>query len=219
MIININDYGDNFSANPEKNRGVKGLANFVNSLEFHYFSTVKLKHHYNAIDVDGFIIELNCNLNLVELLFHFNTGRWGNTQDSSKSLLKSLVSELERLNHTEYDIEELTIYLLDVAIVIKRIYSKSILDEFNDILNLIATNYVFLTKGLTQKPYEIFVPIVEDTLELEGQDIVHPNDLGKLSMTYNQFWAVYLNECEEAAIFDLQKNSYVSGDLDFYLED
>jgi hypothetical protein len=74
---------------------------------------------------------------------------------------------------------------------------------------------VFLTRGLTQKPYEIFVPIFEDSLDNNEFEEDQTNILPK---SYSEFWGIYLDKEEEASIFDIQRNTYITGDLEFLSE-
>jgi hypothetical protein len=122
---------------------------------------------------------------------------------------------LNSKNEPNIDIEELTLFLNDTSIVIKRIYNKSISTQFNSILKQIARNYVFLTRGLTQKPYEIFVPIFEDTLENYEVENIHSSHLEIAPKSYSEFWGVYLDKDDEASIYDVKRTKYISGNLEF----
>ena len=74
---------------------------------------------------------------------------------------------------------------------------------------------MFLTRGLTQKPYEIFVPIFEDSLDnMEFVD----DQTNILPKSYSEFWGIYLDKEDEASIFEVQRNTYVTGDLEFLSE-
>ncbi len=218
MLFNFEDFIKNSLGNHSETVDIIGISEFLNSLEFHYFSEVKLKNKSATQSSIKLVLEMSCNLDLLELLSHFNTGRWGNNRNDIAPIELSL-NELNLKNNSQIDIEELTLFLNDTSIVIKRIYENSIATEFNDILMQIAGNYVFMTKGLTQKPYEIFVPIFEDTLESLDSTADAEIKLEKIPKTYTEFWGVYLDKDDEASIFDLQKNAYISGDLDFYLSE
>ena len=157
---------------------------------------------------------MNCNIELLELFTNFNTGRWG-TSIKNGSPLQYNLEILNSRNNCNIDIEELTIFLNDTSIVIKRIYDNSIASQFNDILKQIACNYIFLTKGLTQKPYEIFVPIFEDSIDNFELEDDQSNILPK---SYSEYWGIYLDKEDEASIFDVQRNTYVTGNLEFLSE-
>ncbi|HDZ06236.1 hypothetical protein LCGC14_0292390 [marine sediment metagenome] len=198
----------------EYTKEINGLDEFLNSLGFHYFSSVKLNNKHITFNSISLVIEVTCNLNLLELLAHFNTGRWGSI-GKEESPLQHALEILDLQNQYHIDIEELTFFLNDTSIVIKRIYDKSIPSQLNDILKQIAFNYVFLTRGLTQKPYEIFVPIFEDIIEnIDAND----DQLNMIPKSYAEFWGIYLDKDDEASIYDVNKNTYVSGDLEFLSE-
>ncbi|MGC1517066.1 MAG: hypothetical protein WA810_15955, partial [Maribacter sp.] len=192
-------------------QGIYGIVEFMNSVEFHYFSQVKLKSNHTTKTSLHLVLEITCNLELIELFAHLNTGRWGHSESLTNPLLNSLLL-LNSKNNAAIDIEELTLFLNDTSIVIKRIHERSVATQFHEILGQIASNYVFLTRGLTQKPFEIFVPIFEDTFETEELVALSIENAPK---TYDEFWGVYLDNEEEAAIYDVSKNSYVHGNLEF----
>lgn len=218
MLFNFEDFIKNSQGNQAETDDIIGISEFLNSLEFHYFSQVILKNRSATKSSIKLVIEMSCNLDLLELLSHFNTGRWGNYRNDI-SPIEQCLNQLNLKNKSQIDLEEVTLFLNDTSIVIKRIYKNSIAKEFNDILMQIAANYVFITKGLTQKPYEIFVPIFENTLESFENMVNVDLKLEKIPKTYSEFWGVYLDKDEEASIFDLQKNTYINGALDFYLSE
>jgi len=195
----------------EYTKEIEGIEDFLNSVEFHYFSNIKLRNKHYAFNSISLVLELNCNLNLLELLSHHNIGRWGNNGHQVAPLHQALELLNSKNNH-DVDIEELTIFLNDTSIVIKRIYNKSISTQLNDVLKQIAFNYVFVTRGLTQKPYEIFVPIFEETIGNINSDNERHNNTPK---SYSEFWGIYLDRDDEASIFDVHRNTYINGYLEF----
>ncbi|WP_339653726.1 hypothetical protein [uncultured Maribacter sp.] len=214
MSFNIDDFIKKSLNNLDYTKEIFGIDEFLKSLEFHYFSTLKLKRKSCTLNSVHLVLEVNCNIELLELFTNFNTGRWG-TSIKNDSPLQYNLEILNSRNNCNIDIEELTIFLKDTSIVIKRIYDKSIATQLNDILKQIAFNYVFLTRGLTQKPYEIFVPIFEDSLDNFDFEDEQTNIIPK---SYSEFWGIYLDKEDEASIFDIQANTYVTGDLEFLSE-
>lgn len=211
MSFNIENFLKNSLLNLEYTKEIIGSDEFLNALEHHYFSSVIVKRKCVSQDSLDLVLEVNCNLDLMELFYHFNTDRWG-TNVQNESPMQHFLEIVNLKNNFNVDIEELTISLNDTSIVIKRIYQKSIPTQFNEILKSIASNYVFITKGLTQKPYEIFVPIFEDSIESGELDY---NQIDIFPKTYREFWGIYLGIDEEASIYDVKRNTYVSGDLEF----
>lgn len=214
MPFNFEHFIKNSIQNIEYQKEIIGIDDFLSSLEYHYFSSVTLKNKIVTTDSINLVLELNCNLDLMELFSHFNTGRWGNNRKNISPLQHAL-DILNLKNKITIDIDELTISLNDTSIVIKRIYNKSIPTQLNDVLKQIACNYVFLTRGLTQKPYEIFVPIFEDNIEnFELTD----TRIDFTPKSYSEYWGIYLDKDDEASIYDVMRNTYVSGDLEFLTE-
>lgn len=214
MLFNFEDFITNSSYNLGNTKEIIGIDNFIDTLEYHYFSHVSLKKNDATTDSINLVLELNCNVDLLELLAHFKSGRWGHNRKNETPLKQSL-ELLESNNKVNIDIEELTLFLNDTTIVIKRIYNKSISTQFNSILKQVARNYVFLTRGLTQKPYEIFVPIFEDTLENYEVVNIHSSHLEVVPKSYSEFWGVYLDKDDEASIYDVKRTKYISGNLEF----
>ena len=214
MHFNIDDFIKKSLINLDYTKEITGIDEFLKSLEFHYFSNIKLKRKSCTLNSVHLVLEVNCNIELLELFTNFNTGRWGTSSKNGSPLLCNL-EILNSRNNCNIDIEELTIFLNDTSIVIKRIYDNSIASQFNDILKQIACNYIFLTKGLTQKPYEIFVPIFEDSIDNFELEDDQSNILPK---SYSEYWGIYLDKEDEASIFDVQRNTYVTGNLEFLSE-
>lgn len=212
MPFNYENFINNSKS--EYTKEIIGIDDFLKSLDFHYFSDVKLNNKHITFNSISLVLEISCNLDLLELLAHFNTDRWG-YNGKEKSPLEQALEILDLQNKYHIDIEELTFFLNDTSVVIKRICDRSIATQLNDILKQIAFNYVFLTRGLTQKPYEIFVPIFEDTIQhMDGNE----EELNIAPKSYSEFWGIYLDKDDEASIYDVNKNTYVSGDLEFLSE-
>lgn len=209
MLFNPEDFIKNNSKNTNHQEGILGIVEFMNSMEFHYFSQVKIKSNLTTKTALHLVLEITCNLELIELFAHLNTGRWGHSTPLTNPLLNGLLL-LSSKNSAVIDIEELTLFLNDTSIVIKRIEEHSVATQFHEILAQIANNFVFLTEGLTKKPYEIFIPIFEDTFSTDGLSSPLKDNVTK---TYYTFWGVYLDDQEEAAIYDVGKSSYVQGNL------
>ena len=212
MPFNYENFINNSKS--EYTKEIIGIDDFLKSLDFHYFSDVKLNNKHITFNSISLVLEISCNLDLLELLAHFNTDRWG-YNGKEKSPLEQALEILDSQNKYHIDIEELTFFLNDTSVVIKRIYDRSIATQLNDILKQIAFNYVFLTRGLTQKPYEIFVPIFEDTIQHMDDN---EEELNIAPKSYSEFWGIYLDKDDEASIYDVNKNTYVSGDLEFLSE-
>lgn len=213
---------EHFRLNPptklDENSGVIGLNTYLKYLEKQYYAKVSLRSYQKKKGAIDMTIDMNCSLTLVELLTFHNQGRWGNNGTDISPLKKSF-DRLVVQNTVELDIEELTIYLQDTNIIIKKIYRQSISEQVDDILNELASHYIYLSKGLTEKPYEIFIPVFEDNLAENGLDgdITCYKEI--VPKTYFEFWGVYLESEEDALIYNLNKTAYIPADLELCMFD
>jgi len=192
---------------------VIGLEDFLKTLEFNYFSQIKVRSCSSTEFDFEMGLDFHCPITLLDLLGQFNKGIWGNNQ-LPISPLKTSFLELTSKNSLQLDVDEITLCLLETNIIIKKINSRSIINELNNILSEIAKQYVFLTMGLTEKPYEIFVSVDEENNILDTEGATKTNTSG-----YFKYWGVYFESKEDAMVYDLENNKYIPADLDFYVED
>ncbi|MGB6153678.1 MAG: hypothetical protein WBG48_16975, partial [Pricia sp.] len=157
-------------------------------------------------------LELNCNLSLIEMLFHFNKGNWGNFKQGKLTFLK-LLRQLQLENEIPLDIEEFTLFLKDTTIVINKIYNESIPDQLQDIFSKIGEHYVHLSKGLTETPYEIYIPVFEECSHANDILIRNIEAGNQTEQDYYNYWGLYCDSEEDAVIYDLKNSRIEQGDL------
>lgn len=211
---------DNFRLNPpvklDENSGLIGIDTYFKSLEKYYFSEVALRSYQKNNGAIEMTIDMQCNLSLLDLLAFHNKGRWGNNGTDISPLKKSFDALIQQ-NTVQIDIEELTIFLKDSAIIIKKIYDQSISEQLNTILAEVATHYVHISKGLTEKPYEIFIPVFEDNV-LENGLSCHPFGFNeKTPQNYFEYWGIYLESEDDALIYNLDRTAYIPADLELFV--
>jgi hypothetical protein len=122
------------------------------------------------------------------------------------------------MNSTPLDISELTINLMDTTILVSKIYQQSISDQLENITAALFDHNIYYTKGLTETPFEIFIPVFEeDTLECNAklENIVTNNNNDH---DYFDFWGVYYDLNSEAAIYDLNSKKIIHGDIQILSE-
>ncbi|WP_147415876.1 hypothetical protein [Ulvibacterium marinum] len=180
------------------------MESFKNDLERHFFAKAGVCNYTSDKNESLLAIELNCNLALVELLFYFNRGDWG-----KDGFLRTHLQDLVKNNGVTVDIDELSIHLKDTSIVINRIYDQSIAQQFENVLTEIAHHYVHFTKGLSEVPYEIFVPVFEET-NTSFLNMAHGNNTKN---DYFKYWGAYYLSQNDPSIYDLDSLSLISGDL------
>lgn len=209
--------GPSYTSKTKSKKEILGLSSLENSLEKDFYSTVTIRNSIACCEQDNLVIEMQCNLGLIEMLYHLEQGTWGSQEFSDtvqreKSTLGDRLQHIREINQQFIDIEELSIILRDCTIVIKKIAPESVEQELETILSVLAENYVYLTKNLSNNPSEIFVPVFEEvSAENHMSNILGTKRIAENG--YYSYWALYFNMDERAVIYDLKNKSIISGDL------
>lgn len=206
---------------PEKNaistKKIIGFDFLKKVLERDFFASANIEGEFENENRISLVIHLQCNFGLTESLFHLNNGNWGNFKNSINGDIKTspfhtTLVELENDNGMTIDIKELSIHLRDTSIIISRLPNCQIQDQLETILDSVSANFVHFTKGLTKMPYEMFVPIYEETendfLHSEIKQNNHPDYLG--------YWGLYFEDEEDTLVYDV-KNKVIIEESDFFL--
>lgn len=191
--------------------GLFGLNTFKNHLERDFFANATVREVLNKENSIDLIIELDCNFGLTESLFYLNNGNWGSfytskSKENEASPFQIALFNLSEENNVNVDISELSINLRDTSIVITKIYNNSVSDQLGNILCAISENFVHFTKGLSEMPYEIFVPVFE---ELDQGVISIGNSTKKSKTDYFDFWGLYFESNTDSVIYDLKSKSII----------
>ncbi|AWX46345.1 hypothetical protein HME9304_03378 [Flagellimonas maritima] len=194
---------------------VDGLDDFIKVLEKDFFAEVKFQCNYH-IDSEktDLILNIYCNFGLTESLYNFNIGNWGglaqkDSDSRSTSSFDAAFQKLSTLNNDTIDIAELSVHFKDTSIVTTRIHDYSIPEKLQRILSAISKHFVYFTKGLTDMPYEIFVPVFEyDSLNLLRQE-----------RNYFDYWGLYFenDSVHDAMVYNLHTKKMC--EEDFFLMD
>ncbi|WP_350285586.1 hypothetical protein [uncultured Croceitalea sp.] len=215
---------DNNGFNPQdfdndKNlRSFVGLKQFRKTLERDFFADARVRVTNHLAKNAELVIELDCNFGLTESLFHLNNGNWGSfyascPKEDTANPFQIALFQLSEENDCQFDIHELIINLRDTSLVITKIFDQSIPDQLGNILSSISENFVHFTKGLTEMPYEIFVPVFE---EQNGAYPKSGRSTKKSKTDYFDFWGLYFESSCEGAIYDLKSKSVID-ESDFFL--
>ncbi|TLF44968.1 hypothetical protein [Maribacter aurantiacus] len=215
MHFKPHNYQHIYFENAKCSDAVGGLEEFKKSIELRFFADVTLKTSGTYNEKLDLVLELDCPLNLLDVLGHFNKGLWGSTEATNFVLAQCFNVLLEQNKELEIDIQEFTLYLKDTNVIIKNIYRHSIPEQFNNIITEIAEQYVSITKGLTEQPEEIFIPVFEDPLTNPFD--CHFQEKLPQPTSYNEYWGIYLDTAEEGEIFDVRQKKFISANLDYFL--
>ena len=197
--------------------GINGVEYFKKSLEKYFFAEAIVRLDTSKIDSKHhLIIGLNCNFGLTESLFHLNSGNWGgfckNSTDLEYSGFELAVADLQDENQIEIIVEEIAIHFKDTSIFITKIPSQDITDQLCAILSSISENFVYFTRGLTEMPYEIFIPVFEETSE-ENSTISWSK--AKIRTSYFSYWGMYFYSevDQDSLVYDLKNKTIIDGDF------
>ena len=189
-----------------------GLDTLKNTLERDFFAQASIEYCCPESERIDLIIHLDCNFGLIASLFHLNSGNWGNFRQHSSRDIKTKTSPfqtaldvLNQENSAFVDIKELSLHLADTSIIISRIPNLCIQDSLEPILVSISANFVHFTRGMSQMPYEIFVPIFEET----SGTLVQNGQGQDSAPSYTNFWGVYFEDCEEAQVYDVRHKAII----------
>ncbi len=219
MPIHLDSFNTNLHLHLDDDPKLNGLGEFKRCLERAYFSKVTIRNCSPDNSQGRLVVEMECNFDLVEVLFHLQKGIWGDTKITRQTDYKAVsftkaFTRLQSRNNMAIDVEEFALFLNDSSIVIKKIYASSIEDQLGNILNTIAENYVHFTRGLSETPFEIYIPVFEDgRWEKNIPTLSKIKTEDNCKVDYFNFWGLYFDSEDDAVIYDLSKKSIISGDL------
>ncbi|WP_293295069.1 hypothetical protein [Allomuricauda sp.] len=206
---------------PKTYLATDGLDDFLRVLEKYFFATAKvICRHDSKNHSTNLVIDLHHNFGIGECLRHFNNGDWGNynfVEETHSDISKSLDKALEILNNKSpypMDILELSLHFKDTSIVITRLHKNSILEEASNILTALGKHFVYFTKGLTEMPYEIFVPVFEDN----NAAIQKKTSTLRTKCGYYDYWGLYFDKGQKhkALIYSLRKKKLFDESIFLY---
>ncbi len=205
-----------FTSRERGSRDILGLESLKNSLEKDYFSHVTIRNSAVCCEQNNLVIELNCALSLHEVLFHIQQGTWGTDHlvlvNKGLTVLSKHMQSIRELNNAFIDVEELSFFLKDCSIIIKKLGPESVEHELDTILSTLAENYVYITRNLSETPSEIFIPVYEEVSS--GDHITRLAGPLRIDQKgYYSYWGLYFERDIEAVIYDLEGKNIISGDL------
>ncbi len=205
------------SAKPHYDIAV-GLEDFLKSVERDFFAEAKLLFRFSEKRQKmELVLDICCNFGLTVGLHHFNNENWGgfiwDEQDNpTESSFVEAFGDLNRKNGGTLELVEVSLNFLDTSIIITQLHDQSIPERLGEIVTKISEHFVYFTKGLTAMPYEIFVPVFEDTLP-------EPPGVEKEQTGYFDFWGLYFEESapHKVMVYCLKNKKFCKEDL-FLLE-
>ncbi|UJH69133.1 hypothetical protein [Allomuricauda sp. SCSIO 65647] len=196
---------------------VVGLDSFHKSLDKIFFSNTTITCKNDTDRVFNLVIELHCNFNLINALFHPNMGNWGGLHTGNRVKqppFERAFMQLHQLNHGAVDIAEIYINMLDTSLIISKIHAQSISHQLGAILRSLSQNFVHFTKGLLEMPLEIFIPVFEKKGNNGSPDKQNDKQIKAIG-GYFDFWGLYFlsKKNQDPIIYDLKNGRFIDGDL------
>ena len=218
MSIGGDSISNNLRLQLDNNPRIQGLAKFITDIERDYFSQVIVRNIKPDMNHNNLVVELNCPLRLVELVYQIKAGcctydTSDEKQGQCSSPLEKAYFELSLKNETEIEIEEFALFLSDCSIIIKKIYPRSITEQLVNIFEAFSNHLEFLTNNLSEVPFEIYVPVFEEDLVENDTKIANVEQNNNERNDYYSYWGLYFEGDEDAAIYELPKKRIINGDL------
>ena len=191
---------------------------FRKRLEKEYYANVNVRNlEYNESQTN-LVIEFQSNLNLVEFLYHVQKRHVGQliqteTNDLKDIVLSDALAALKESSGSQIEIEELTFFLSDTEITVKRIYENSVEEQIGNIFRELAKHCMYFTNNQRKVPSEIFIPVFEENLDEKFKNGMCIESAGSDKKDYFNFWGIYFSHNDDAVIYDLSMRSIISGDL------
>ncbi|MDX1326835.1 MAG: hypothetical protein R3299_03950 [Arenibacter sp.] len=222
MPIQNDDFLNNRKKVCNASTHIVGLEKFRKRLEKDFYANINISSYWQRENDAHLSIEFSCNFSLSEALY-FLQYPMGLPKDTPKqnpkktTLFHEAYSELLEVNEFSMDISELSIVLTDTNILISRIYEQSIVHQLEEIANELDKHTIYYTKGLSDTPYEIFIPVFEQpdpnplpqSLDVRVNNTPQPRD-------YFYYWGMYFGSAEKAAVYDLSTQKLIKGDVQIF---
>jgi len=195
---------------PKVFEATEGLDDFIKNLERIFFATAKLKCKQDIVNSRlDLVVELQFNFSISDCLHYFyekDGNGYSISDESSYNISLAVTEALKKLNEKSTypaDILETSLHFTDTSIIISRIQPNSIPEHLGEIFKTIGQHFICFTKGLTEMPYEIFVPVFED-------NCIH-NKKCEIDTSYYDYWGLYFDKGEaehEALIYSLDRKKF-----------
>lgn len=219
---------ENFKNQPPiviiKDEDICGLSLFKKRLEQLFFSDVVIRNSNCRTDAAKLIIEVSCNFNLWQGMSHLKSGIWAQfSRTADRSVVTSefyhLVIQLQEQNDFPIEVEEFSIIFENCNVIINQIYDCSIPEQLDSILTELANHYPRLTKNLQEVPYEIFIPVFEETTNPDVfSETLVPHVLTNTDIDYFNYWGLYFNSEKDATIYDVNEKNITGGELNMLID-
>ena len=204
------------------NSRLHGLGILKNALEKVFYADVSIGYKTKGLE-SYILVNLNCNFKLTDALYQLNSGNWGCFQNKylnfGLSQFEIELIKLQRKNTQKIVINEVVFQFSDTSLFINKIPNKSIPSHLYNIFNVLAKNFVHITKGLCEKPYEIFIPVFEESYQNNLQN--KPSENNFICNSYFDYWGLYYEseKNKDFMVLDIINKTIIKSDYAIIYKD
>lgn len=212
MSLRKNVYTNSFRFNSDNTTDIAGITLFKQVLEREYFCNANVSSYSSNDNSINLVIEMNFNFEFIEILNTMSMYQCKENKTEIRNTIKSTafnnaLEELKQKNDQTIDIEELNIYMNKCSYIIHKIYSQSIPDQIESILEKIISHHTYFPLLFKELPYEVFIPVLEENQLAEVKKGLAKKD------DYFKFWGLYFQTENDAIIYNLEHKEILKNDL------
>ncbi|WP_158978149.1 hypothetical protein [Cellulophaga sp. L1A9] len=196
---------------------ILGLDAFMLNIEKDFFCNVSIVSADTFATKNDLVLDINFNFKIKQGLSILAEGKL----DGHDLMLENaeghfFLMALEKLRNSSshtFDIKELNLIFEDCTIIIYRVFENSISLELDKLILELHKNYIYFTKGLSQQPYEIHIPVLEKSNFFKNKTLLTSNTVEKTQKNYGGFWGLYFDSNVDSEIYDSQSKEIIYGKL------
>lgn len=194
-----------------------GLENFRLKIERDFFCDVAINFLKEKVDSYNLIIDISFNFDLEQGLSILADRKVGdldlNSNNNTDYLYLNQLKNLAKKSNKSIDIEELNLVFNNCTVVIHKIFEQSISYQLKNIIQNINNNLLYFSKGFTEIPYEVHIPIFEAEPFNTNADLMNIRIKEAKNYDYSKFWALYFETRTDASIYDVEHHDIIDGEL------
>ncbi|WP_165750273.1 hypothetical protein [Cellulophaga sp. Z1A5H] len=200
----------------EENK-ILGLDAFMLKIEKDFFCNVSIVSEDTSVTKNDLVLDINFNFNIKQGLSILAEGKLEGhdlmLKNEDGHFFFTALEKLRNASRNTFDIKELNLIFEDCTIIIYRIFENSIPLEIDKLILELHKNYIYYTKGLSQLPYEIHIPVLEKSNFLNKKTLLNCNAKEIDQKNYNGFWGLYFDSIVDSEIYDSQSKEIIYGKL------
>lgn len=212
MSLRKNVYTNSFRFNSDNTTDIAGITSFKQVLEREYFCNANVSSYSSNDNSINLVIEMDFNFEFIEIFNTMSMYKLKENKTEIRNIIKltafnNALEELRQKNDQTIDIEELNIYMNKCSYIIHKIYSQSIPDQIESILEKIISHHTYFPLLFKELPYEVFIPVLEENQLAEVKKGLAKKD------DYFKFWGLYFQSENDATIYNLEHKEIIKNDL------